>query len=228
MPAPMIPFSLSRLDPAGQLERARRFYEEMNRRRSVRFFSDEPVPRELVELAVATASTAPSGAHKQPWTYVLTGDPAIKAQIREAAEEEERINYQEGRLPPHWREDLEPLGTDWRKPFLETAPWIVVLFEQRYGQREDGSRSHHYYVKESVGISAGIFIAALHHMGLATLTHTPSPMRFLTKLLGRPESERPFCLLPVGYPATDCVVPDLRRKDLSQVMVSVGEGQEKA
>jgi iodotyrosine deiodinase len=224
----MIPFSLSRLDPAGQLERARRFYEEMNRRRSVRFFSDEPVPRELVELAVATASTAPSGAHKQPWTYVLTGDPAIKAQIREAAEEEERINYQEGRLPPHWREDLEPLGTDWRKPFLETAPWIVVLFEQRYGQREDGSRSHHYYVKESVGISAGIFIAALHHMGLATLTHTPSPMRFLTKLLGRPESERPFCLLPVGYPATDCVVPDLRRKDLSQVMVSVGEGQEKA
>lgn len=221
----MIPYSLPRLDPAVQLERARAFYEEMDRRRSVRFFSDEPVPRELVELAVATASTAPSGAHKQPWTYVLTGDPAIKAQIREAAEEEERINYQEGRLPPHWREDLEPLGTDWHKPFLETAPWIVVLFEQRYGLREDGSRSHHYYVKESVGISAGIFIAALHHMGLATLTHTPSPMRFLTKLLGRPESERPFCLLPIGYPAVDCVVPDLRRKDLSQIMVEVGAGR---
>jgi iodotyrosine deiodinase len=220
----MIPYALPRLDPAAQLERARAFYEQMDRRRSVRFFSDEPVPRELVALAVATASTAPSGAHKQPWTYVLTGDPAIKTQIRAAAEEEERINYQEGRLPPHWREDLEPLGTDWRKPFLETAPWIVVLFEQRYGLREDGSRSHHYYVKESVGISAGIFIAALHHMGLATLTHTPSPMRFLTKLLGRPESERPFCLLPVGYPADDCVVPDLRRKDLSQVMMEVGQG----
>lgn len=220
----MIPYALPRLDPAVQFERARAFYEEMDRRRSVRFFSDEPVTRELVELAVATASTAPSGAHKQPWTYVLTGDPAIKAQIREAAENEERINYQEGRLPPHWREDLEPLGTDWRKPFLETAPWIVVLFEQRYGLREDGTRSHHYYVKESVGISAGIFIAALHHMGLATLTHTPSPMRFLTELLGRPESERPFCLLPVGYPADDCVVPGLRRKDLSQVMVEVGQG----
>jgi iodotyrosine deiodinase len=220
----MISYSLPRLDPAAQLKRARVFYEEMERRRSVRFFSDDPVPRELVELAIATASTAPSGAHKQPWTYVLTGDSTIKAQIREAAENEERINYQAGRLPPHWREDLEPLGTDWRKPFLETAPWIVVLFEQRYGRREDGSRSHHYYVKESVGISAGIFIAALHHMGLATLTHTPSPMRFLTKLLGRPESERPFCLLPIGYPADDCVVPDLRRKDLSQVMVSVGEG----
>ena len=224
MTAPMIPYTLPRLDPAVQLERARAFYEELDRRRSVRFFSDEPVPRELVELAVATASTAPSGAHKQPWTYVLTGDPTIKAQIRGAAENEERINYQEGRLPPHWREDLEPLGTDWRKPFLETAPWIVVLFEQRYGLGDDGSRSHHYYVKESVGISAGIFIAALHHMGLATLTHTPSPMRFLTKLLGRPDSERPFCLLPIGYPADDCVVPDLRRKDLSQVMVEVGAG----
>lgn len=224
MPAPMIPYSLPRLDPVAQLERAQAFYEEMDRRRSVRLFTDEPVPKELVELAIATASTAPSGAHKQPWTYVLTGDATIKAQIREAAENEERINYQEGRLPPHWREDLEPLGTDWRKPFLEAAPWIVVLFEQRYGLREDGTRSHHYYVKESVGISAGIFIAALHHMGLATLTHTPSPMRFLTKLLGRPESERPFCLLPIGYPADDCVVPDLRRKDLSEVMVSVGEG----
>jgi nitroreductase len=175
----------------------------------------------LVELAVNTASTAPSGAHKQPWTYVVTGDSDIKAQIREAAEEEERVNYEGGRLPPHWREDLEPLGTDWRKPFLETVPWVVVLFEQRYGVRKDGSRAHHYYVKESVGISAGLFIAALHHMGLATLTHTPSPMRFLTELLGRPESERPFCLFPIGYPAEDCVVPDLKRKSLDQVMVTV-------
>ena len=222
VPAPMIPFTLSRLDPATQQERATAFFREMDRRRSVRFFSGDPVPIELIEQAIKTASTAPSGAHKQPWTFVITGDPDIKRQIREAAEEEEQTNYEGGRLPPHWREDLEPLGTDWRKPFLETVPWIVVMFEQRYGISENGERKHHYYVKESVGISAGLFIAALHHMGLATLTHTPSPMRFLTKLLGRPESERPFCMFPIGYPADDCVVPDLRRKDLSEVMVEVG------
>ncbi|MGA7229112.1 MAG: nitroreductase family protein [Acidimicrobiia bacterium] len=222
MPAPMIPYSPTRLETEDQLERGRAFLEEMDRRRSVRFFSDEAVPRELIELAVRTASTAPSGAHKQPWTYVITGDPSIKRQIREAAEREERVNYQEGRLPEHWREDLEPLGTDWHKSFLETVPWVVVLFEQRYGVRDDGERSHHYYVKESVGISAGLFIAALHHMGLATLTHTPSPMKFLSKLLGRPENERPFCLFPIGYPADDCVVPQLRRKNLGEVMVEVG------
>ena len=218
----MIPFTLSRLDPATQQERATAFFHEMDRRRSVRFFSDDSVPLGLIEEAIKTASTAPSGAHKQPWTFVVTGDPDIKRQIREAAEEEERTNYEGGRLPPHWRENLEPLGTDWRKPFLETVPWIVVIFEQRYGIGVNGQRKHHYYVKESVGISAGLFIAALHHMGLATLTHTPSPMRFLTKLLGRPESERPFCMFPIGYPADDCVVPDLRRKDLSEVMVEVG------
>ncbi len=221
MSAATIPYSPTRLEPATQLERGRAFFEEMNQRRSVRLFSDDPVPRELIDLAVATASTAPSGAHKQPWTYVVTGDPEVKRSIRAAAEEEERINYEGGRLPPHWREDLEPLGTDWQKPFLETVPWIVVLFEQRYGVRPDGSRAHHYYVKESVGISAGIFIAALHHMGLATLTHTPSPMKFLTGLLGRPESERPFCMFPIGYPADDCVVPDLTRKPLPDVMIEV-------
>jgi len=153
---------------------------------------------------------------------VITGDPDIKRQIREAAEEEERINYEGGRLPPHWREDLEPLGTDWHKPFLETVPWVVVLFEQRYRLRPDGVRGHNYYVKESVGLSGGLFIAALHQMGLATLTHTPSPMKFLTNLLGRPENERPFCLFPIGYPSDDCVVPDLRRKDLGEVMIEVG------
>lgn len=221
----MIPHTPERLEPERQLERASVFFEEMNERRSVRFFSDDPVPRELVELAVQTASTAPSGAHKQPWTFVLTGDPEVKRQIREAAEEEERVNYEEGRLPPHWREDLEPLGTDWRKPFLETVPWVVVLFEQRYGVGEDGSQRHHYYVKESVGIAAGMFITALHHMRLATLPHTPSPMRFLTKLLGRPESERPFCMFPIGYPSGDCVVPDLRRKTLDEVLVEVGRSQ---
>ncbi|MDJ0923665.1 MAG: nitroreductase family protein [Acidimicrobiia bacterium] len=217
----MIPYSLPRFDPATQHERAVDFFAEMDQRRSVRFFSDDPVPRELVELAIKTASTAPSGAHRQPWTYVVTGDPEIKRRIRQAAEEEERINYEGGRLPPHWREALEPLGTDWRKPYLETAPWIVVLFEQRYGLTESGERLHHFYVRESTGISAGMFIAALHHMGLATLTHTPSPMAFLTKLLGRPENERPFCLFPIGYAAADCEVPDLVRKPLDEVMVEV-------
>ena len=218
----MIPYQPERLEPDEQLQKAEDFYQEMDRRRSVRFFSDDPVPRELVELAIKTASTAPSGAHKQPWTFALTSDPDIKRQIRLAAEDEERINYEGGRLPAHWREDLEPLGTDWRKPFIETVPWVVVLFEQRFGLGPDGERRHHYYVKESVGISAGIFIAALHHMGLATLTHTPSPMKFLTKLLGRPNSERPFVLFPIGYPASDCVVPDLKRKPLDEVMVKVG------
>jgi nitroreductase len=217
----MISYSPVRLEPATQLERGRAFYQEMNQRRSVRFFSDEPVPRELVELAIKAASTAPSGAHKQPWTFVVTADPDIKRQIREAAEEEERINYEGGRLPRHWREDLEPLGTDWHKPFLETVPWIVVLFEHRYQLDEEGQRRHTYYPKESVGICAGLFIAALHRMGLATLTHTPSPMKFLTKLLGRPANERAFCLFPIGYPSEDCVVPDLRRKSLDEVMIEV-------
>lgn len=218
----MIPYRPDRLDSGTQLERAEDFYTEMDRRRSVRFYSSDPVPRELVELAIQTASTAPSGAHRQPWRFVLTGDPDIKRQIREAAEEEERINYEGGRLPDHWREALEPLGTDWRKPFLETVPWIVVLFEERYGINSDGTRRHNFYVKESTGFAAGLFVAALHHMGLATLTHTPSPMKFLARLLGRPDNERPFCMFPIGYPSDDCVVPDLRRKSLDEVMVEVG------
>ena len=217
----MIPHEFERLQIEEQRARAESFYEEMSRRRSVRFFTDDPVPRDLIETAIRTASTAPSGAHRQPWTFVLTGDAAVKRQIREAAEEEERVNYEGGRLPQHWREALEPLGTDWHKEFLETVPWIVVLFEQRYGIDEDGEKVHHFYVKESCGIAAGMFITALHHMGLATLTHTPSPMKFLTDLLGRPKNERPFCMFPIGYPAEDCVVPDLRRKSLQEVMVEV-------
>ena len=222
MPAPMIQHEFERLTLDEQHTRARSFYEEMDRRRSVRQFSDEPVPRYLIEQAIRTASTAPSGAHRQPWRFVLTGDPEVKRQIREAAEEEERVNYEGGRLPEHWREALEPLGTDWHKPFLETVPWVVVMFEERYGVNPDGSRRHNFYVKESCGIAAGIFITALHHMGLATLTHTPSPMAFLTKLLGRPENERPFCMFPIGYPAADCIVPDLGRKSLDEVIVEVG------
>ncbi len=190
-------------------------------RRSVRDFSDRPVPKRLIELAIEAASTAPSGAHRQPWTFVLIGDPAMKQRIRDAAEAEERENYLGGRMNEEWQAALEPLGTDWRKPFLETVPWIVVVFEQRYGLDEAGERVHHYYVKESVGIATGLFLTALHRMGLASLTHTPSPMRFLSDLLGRPENERPFVLIPIGYPADDCRVPDLVRKRLEDVMVEV-------
>jgi nitroreductase len=198
------------------LERAQTLYEEMDRRRSVRMFLPDPVPRELVELAIMTASTAPSGAHRQPWKFVLAGDAGIKRQIRQAAEEEERNNYEGGRLPAHWREAIEPLGTGAAKPYLETVPWLVVLFEERHGFNPDGTIRHNYYGKESVGIAAGLFITALHHMGLATLTHTPSPMAFLSRLLGRPDNERPFCLFPVGYPDPECLVPDLQRKPLQR------------
>ena len=214
-----VPYRVSHLSADEQLVRARAFLSEMDARRSVRDFSDRPVPRELIEIAVATASTAPSGAHRQPWTFVLVGDAETKREIRHAAEREERENYQGGRLPPHWREALEPLGTDWHKPFLETAPWIVVLFEQRHGERPDGSIEHNFYVKESVGIAAGLFVTALHHAGLASLTHTPSPMAFLRTLLERPDRERAFCLFPIGYPAEGCRVPDLRRKAIDEVLV---------
>lgn len=207
--------------PQDLSERARAIFREMDTRRSVRDFSDKPVPREVIECAIATASTAPSGAHRQPWTFVLVGDPEVKRRIREAAEAEEYENYEGGRIPPHWREALAPLGTDWRKPFLETAPWIVVVFEERFGTEADGSKRHNFYVKESVGIACGFFITTLHRLGLVTLTHTPSPMAFLTRLLGRPSNERPFILFPVGYPAQDAVVPDLTRKSIGDVMVEV-------
>ncbi len=185
-------------------------------------FAPDQVPRLAMENIIRTASTAPSGAHRQPWTFVLIGDRETKHAIRIAAEEEERQNYEGGRLPPDWREALEPLGTDADKSYLEVVPWIVVLFEQRYGMRPDGSRLKNFYVKESVGIAAGLFVAAVHRAGLATLTHTPSPMAFLTRLLRRPENERPFVLFPVGYPAANCQVPDLERKPLGEVMVEPG------
>ncbi len=198
-----------------------RIVAEHAARRSVRDFSDRPVPRRLIELAVEAASTAPSGAHRQPWTFVLVGDPVLKRRIREAAEAEEQENYLGGRMNEEWQAALTPLGTDWRKPFLETVPWIVVVFEQRYGLTDQGERIHNYYVKESVGIATGMLLSALHRMGLASLTHTPSPMRFLGDLLGRPDNERPFVLIPVGYPADDCEVPDLTRKPLAKVLVEV-------
>ena len=202
-----IPLDFERIPIEETLERARSFYREMDRRRSVRDFAPDPVPREAIELAIRTASTAPSGAHRQPWRFVAIDDPETKRAIRVAAEEEEYVSYEEGRMPPEWLEALAPLGTDWRKPFLETVPWIVVVFAELYGVEADGSKRKNYYVKESVGIACGLFIAALHRMGLATLTHTPSPMRFLNEILGRPENEKPFILFPIGYPAEGCEVP---------------------
>jgi nitroreductase len=216
---PQKPLEFVAFDEAEMRARAARFEALMDTRRSVRDFSDRPVPRDLIEAAIRTASTAPSGAHMQPWTFVAVSDPALKRSIRIAAEEEEYESYQGGRMPPEWLEALAPIGTDWRKPFLETAPWLVVIFAQAYGFHPDGARRTHYYVKESVGISAGMFITALHQMGLVTLTHTPSPMGFLSDLLGRPKSEKPFILFPVGYPAEGACVPALERKSLKEMSV---------
>jgi iodotyrosine deiodinase len=184
-------------------------------------FSSDPVPREMIEIAIATANTAPSGAHQQPWTFVAVSDPSIKSRIRIAAEEEERENYDGGRLPPAWREAIAPLGTDADKGFLEVVPWIVVAFAQKTTPMPDGSLRKNYYVNESVGIACGLFIASLHTMGLSTLTHTPNPMAFLTEILERPSTERPYILFPVGYAATECTVPDLQRKPLDQALVII-------
>ena len=216
---PFIPYRPERLPESEMLRRGRAFHEEMDRRRSVRCFSPDPVPRELIELAIRTASTAPSGAHRQPWKFVAVSDPALKREIRIAAEAEEYESYAGGRMPPEWLEALAPLGTHWEKPFLETVPWIVVVFEELYALGSDGRKRKNYYPKESVGIACGLFIAALHRMGLATLTHTPSPMAFLSRLLDRPPNEKPFILFPVGYPAPDAEVPDIRRKGLEEISV---------
>lgn len=219
MPEPrFVPLAFDRVSEEEQLARSRAFLEEMRRRRTVRAFSSEPVPFELVENAIATAGTAPSGAHQQPWTFVVVSDPAIKRRIRAAAEEEERRSY-EGRMPADWLEALRPLGTDWRKPHIEDAPYVIVVFEHAYGVRPDGSKVKHYYVKESVGIAVGLLLASLQRAGLATLTHTPSPMGFLRQILERPENERPYVLIPVGYPADGCEVPDLARKSLDEILV---------
>ncbi len=199
-------------------DRARVFRELMQRRRTVRDFSDRPVPREIIEDAVMTAAGAPSGANQQPWTFVCISDPAVKTKIRAAAEEEERSFY-EGRAGEEWLSALAPLGTDWQKPFLETAPWLIACFGQRYGVAPNGKHLKHYYVPESVGIAMGFLIAALHNAGLATLTHTPSPMGFLNEICGRPANEKPYVLLVAGYPADGCKVPKISRKPLEEVSV---------
>jgi len=216
-----VPYDRPRLAESEALTRAREFRTDMAARRSVRMFAPDPVPRELIEQAIMTAASAPSGAHQQPWTFVAVSDREVKRRIRLAAEEEERQSYEGGRMPPEWLAALAPLGTDWHKPFLEIAPWLVVLFEQVHGWSADGTVRKHYYARESVGIACGLFIAAVHRIGLATLTHTPSPMGFLSAILDRPRNERPFVLLPVGYPATGCTVPDLSRKPLDEVAIFV-------
>lgn len=213
------PLAFDRMTPAEQLRASRDFVLRMAGRRTVRSFSPEPVPVELIENAIRCAALAPSGANQQPWRFVVVSDPAIKRRIREAAETEERENYGH-RFPEEWLEALSALGTDWRKEFLEIAPHLIVVFRIDYGL--DGERKvKHYYVQESVGIAVGFLLAALHLSGLATLTHTPSPMGFLQKILGRPPNERPFVLIPVGYPAPDAEVPSIAKKALSDVIVRV-------
>jgi len=202
-------------------DRGEAFLRHMDQRRSVRMFSDDPVPREAIELAVAAANTAPSGAHQQPWTFVATQDADIKHRIRVAAEAEERENYEGGRLPDAWRDAIAPLGTSSDKSYLDVVPWIVVVFAQKSTPMPDGSLRKNYYVNESVGIACGLFIAALHTMGLATLTHTPNPMGFLSEILERPSTERPYILFPIGHPAADCEVPDLQRKPLADAVTFV-------
>lgn len=216
-PQDPIPLDFTEYPPEEMRDRARAFREQMSHRRSVREFSDRPVPRELIEEAIRTAGTAPSGAHRQPWQFVAVDDPDLKVEIREAAEEEEKEFY-ENRVTEEWEEALAPLGTDWRKPYLERAPWLVVCFAEQYALDENGEKTKNYYVQESVGIACGLFIAAIHNMGLATLTHTPAPMKFLRDVLERPSNERPYILFPVGYPAGDATVPDLERKSLEEIV----------
>jgi iodotyrosine deiodinase len=219
---PFIKLDWPRLTAAESQARAKAFRESMARRRSVRHFSSEPIPEGVIEDAIACAASAPSGANQQPWTFVVVTDPALKVRLREAAEAEERESYAR-RMSQEWLDALAPLGTDWHKPHFTDAPAIIVVFEQVYGfqQQPDGTvkKFKHYYVQESVGIAVGFLIASLTQAGVATLTHTPSPMGFLREVLGRPENERAFAVLPVGYPAPDAHVPGITKKPLEAVLV---------
>lgn len=213
--------AFERLPPREQIRRARAYHDQMATRRTVREFSDEPVPWPIVEWALKTAGSAPSGANLQPWHFVVVRDPRVRARIREAAENEERINY-ETRFPEEWKEKLAPLGTDWRKEFLTAAPCLIVVFAVVHGRPGSsggpGETAKHYYVNESVGIAVGFLLSALHLAGLATLTHTPSPMGFLREILDRPSNERPYLVIPVGYPASGARVPDIGRKPYEEIV----------
>lgn len=212
-----IPYIRKELTTAQQINLSEEYYQKLDERRSVRDFSDEPVDIKVIENIIKTASTAPSGAHKQPWTFCVVQDKEMKKKIREAAEKEEFENYN-GRMSERWLKDLEKFETNWKKSFLETAPYLIIVCKRAY-ETIDGEKVNNYYVNESVGLAAGMLINAIHNAGLVTLTHTPSPMNFLTKLLNRPDNERPFLLMPVGFPAKDAKVPDIKRKELEEVMI---------
>ncbi len=211
---PHIAYSMPLVSKEEMQQNVSNFYHKMDNRRTVRDFSDKAISKEVIEKLILTASTAPSGAHKQPWTFCAVSDPSVKRAIRAAAEKEEFDSYN-GRMSEQWLKDLAPLGTDWQKPFLEIAPWLIVVFAQSTGLNKE----KHYYVQESLGIACGFLIAAIHETGLVTLTHTPSPMNFLKTVLKRPDNERPFLLLPVGYAADEALVPDIKRKPLDEVAV---------
>lgn len=210
-----IPYVYERINGSESLRRSELYFDKLNKRRSIRDFSSDPIPQGVIHNIIKTAGTAPSGAHKQPWHFCAIADADIKKQIRLAAEKEE-FEFYNGRASEDWLEDLSPFGTNWEKPFLETVPWIIVVFKKAYNL-DDGVKTKNYYVQESVGIATGMLISAIHEAGLATLTHTPSPMNFLSEILGRPENEKPFLLLPVGYPAKDVSVPDIQRKELHDI-----------
>ena len=216
----MVPFvevtGYQEIEAQAMSARATSFYEEVRRRRTVRDFSDRPVPREVIEDCIRAAGTAPNGANMQPWHFVAVTDAALKHKIRVGAEEEERAFYH-GKAPQEWLDALAPLGTDEHKPFLETAPYLIVIFAESYGELPDGRKVKHYYAQESVGIATGILITAVHHAGLVSLTHTPSPMGFLNEILDRPARERPFLILVVGYPAEGAMVPDICKKPLGEI-----------
>jgi len=216
--ASFIKYSFDIPETVIMLERGREYYDFMNKRRSVRDFSDKPVHKELIENIILTASTAPSGANKQPWIFCTVSNPEIKKQIRISAEKEEYENYN-GRMNKEWLDDLAYLGTDWHKPFLETAPYLIIVFKKLYDILDDGTHRQNYYVNESVGIACGFLLAAIHNAGLAALAHTPSPMGFISKILNRPKNERPFLLIPVGYPADEVMVPDIERKGLKDIYI---------
>lgn len=216
--AEFIPYRQPLLSSDELIRRSSKFLDEMNQRRSLRMFSDTPIPKTVLDNIIKTAGTAPSGAHKQPWTFCLIGNADLKSQIRQAAEKEEYDSYH-GRMSEEWLKDLAKFDTDWHKPFIETAPWIIVVFKKIY-DLEEGEKKNNYYVNESVGIACGMLISAIHQAGLVTLTHTPSPMNFLSKLLDRPSNERPYLLLPVGHPADNAEVPKLARKPLSEILIS--------
>lgn len=211
-----VPYQPEDFSSGEMLERSKEFYKWLDSRRSVRHFSDKPVPQEVIENIIRSAGTAPSGAHKQPWKFCAVSNSALKKKIRKAAEQEEKENYS-GRMSERWLKDLAPLGTDQNKEFLEIAPWLIVVFKEVYELDENGEKQNNYYVNESVGIACGMLIAAIHNAGLVTLTHTPSPMNFLAELLDRPGNERAYLLLPVGYAAKDTLVPDIHRKELKEI-----------